>query len=108
METKDLVYTRICRNLLHILLGITKDETKWEPEYVRLLGFKKNSSPLLKRTEAISVITKVADAGKQLSEDAFSYFQKDIRISHLYNHICYEKYSYRCKSEYEHSPIILP
>ena len=108
LKTKDLVYTRICRNLLHILLGITKDETKWEPEYVRLLGFKKNSSPLLKRTEAISVITKVADAGKQLSEDAFSYFQKDIRISHLYNHICYEKYGYRCKSEYEHSPIILP
>lgn len=106
LKTKDLVYTRICRNLLHILLGITKTEPKWEPEYVRLLGLKKSSSTLLKRTEAISVITKVANARKQLSEDAFSYFQKDIRISHLYNHICHEKYGYCCKSEYEQSPII--
>lgn len=107
LKTKDLVYTRICRNLLHILLEITKEEPKWNPEYVRLLGFKKSSSSLLKRTEAISVITKVADARKHLSEEAFSYFQKDIRISHLYNHICYEKYGYHCKSEYEQGPIIL-
>lgn len=108
LKTKDLVYTRICRNLLHILLGITKEDAKWEPEYVRLLGFKKSSSSLIKRTEAISVVTKVADAGKLLSENGLSHFQKDILCSHLYNHICYEKYGYCCKSEYEQSPIILP
>lgn len=107
LKTKDLVYTRICRNLLHILLGITKEEPKWEPEYVRLLGFKKSSSSLLKRTEAISVITKVADARKFLSEDGYAHFQKDIFCSHLYNHICYKKYGYHCKSEYEQGPIIL-
>lgn len=108
LKTKDLVYTRICRNLLHILLGITKEYPKWNPEYVRLLGFKKSSSSLLKRAEAISVITKVADAGKFLSEDSFSHFQKDIQCSHLYNHICYEKYGHQCKTEYEQGPVILP
>lgn len=108
LKTKDLVYTRICRNLLHILLGITNEAPKWEPEYVRLLGFKKSSSSLLKRTEAISIITKVADARKFLSEAGFSHFEKDIQCSHLYNHICYEKYGYECKTEYEQGPIILP
>ena len=108
LKSKDLVYTRICRNLLHILLEIPHLAQYTEPPYVRLLGFKKGSSHLLKEARALPIITKVADARKILSEDALSHFHADLQRSHLYQHICYQKYGHVCPSEYAHGPIILP
>lgn len=108
LKSKDLVYTRICRNLLHILLEIPHLAPYTEPPYARLLGFKKGSSHLLKEAKALPIITKVADAKKILSEDALSQFNADLERSHLYQHICYQKYGHVCASEYAHGPVILP
>ena len=107
IKSKDLVYTRVCRCLLHILLQLTKQDFIEEPPYVRLLGFRKNKSFLLGQEANIPIITKVANAKKQLPPEAFSLFEKDILATHLYHHICHEKYGTILKTEYEQGPVIL-
>lgn len=105
-KSKDLVYTRVCRNLLHLLLGIKKEHIPEKPEYARLLGLKTNASSLLKQTKNFPVITKVSDATKQLTPEAMTCFQLDLACSHLYQHICFQKFGHSMPNEYQHSPII--
>lgn len=106
IKSKELVYTRICRSLLHILVNITKEGFVETPPYVRLLGFRKSKSSLLHKTSDIPIITKVANAKKIIPDSAFSLFEKDLFATHLYNQICYEKYGTIQKTEYEQGPII--
>ena len=52
LKSKNTTYTRICRALLHILLNIRQDDyaALWQPDgipYLRVLGFRRNSSALL-------------------------------------------------------------
>lgn len=47
-KTKRYTYLRIQRVVLHMILGITKIK---EPEYIRVLGFKKERADLLKELE---------------------------------------------------------
>lgn len=113
IKCKNLVYSSICRNLLHILLDTSTPDKTDNPEYLRLLGFKKEASWLLnaKRQASnpplIPIITKVADAKKILSAKDYTLFEEDIKASHLYNHICHEKFGYCVKPEYQQGPIIL-
>lgn len=113
LKTKDIVYTRICRNLTHILLNLQNIDYKAKPGYLRLLGFNSHASGLLKKgtdgtfSPSVPVITKTADAKHILSADACHMFEKDIAATHLYNHICYEKYAFTPKTEYTHGPVIL-
>ncbi len=54
LKTKDITYTRICRMLLHIILGITDEhmnrlrDTSYAP-YLRILGFTKRGTALIKQ-----------------------------------------------------------
>ena len=52
LKSKDMTYTRISRCLLHILLNMTKEEfencrTQDYISYARVLGFRKDATPLL-------------------------------------------------------------
>lgn len=114
LRTKQLTEARIRRGLLHILLGITKEELleeKGEPfaPYVRLLGFKKEAAPLLRQIQkngSLPVITKPADAKSRLSPAALKHFEKDVYASHLYQLPGCEKRGAAIKSEYQRSPIL--
>ena len=71
LKTKELTQTRIQRALLHIILGIhTVPE---QVPYARVLGFRKESSPLLKeikKRSRIPLLTKLADAPHILDKAA--------------------------------------
>ena len=56
VKTKRYTYTRLQRAALHIILGITKERlAEYErangPQYIRVLGFKRNRADLLKALE---------------------------------------------------------
>lgn len=113
IKSKNLVYTSVCRNLLHILLDTSMPDLSHTPEYLRLLGLKKEASHLLNsgrhasNRPSVPIITKAADAPKILSAKAYKSFEEDIRASHLYYHICHEKFGCTAKTEYQQGPIIL-
>ncbi len=78
VKTKQYTRTRIARALLHILLDIRTEEVDL-PREIRILGFKKSASPLLKelkKKSALPLITKITD--KEL-------FAKEILCSNLYH-----------------------
>ncbi len=59
-KQKNTTYTRICRALLHILLNIRQDDyaALWQPDgipYLRVLGFRRNSSALLSSIKKRSI-----------------------------------------------------
>lgn len=99
LKSRQLTYTRVSRALLHLLLDLrTEQREQWKKEgcalYARILGFRKESAPLLnalKKSSSIPLVTKVADAGKQLSPSAMAMLEQEIRVSHLYQMVKSEK-----------------
>ncbi|MCR5719161.1 MAG: nucleotidyltransferase family protein, partial [Lachnospiraceae bacterium] len=93
LKSKDLTYTRISRSLMHILLNITKEKAEYYKEndyirFARVLGFKKEASPLLsaiERDSSIPLITKLSDARSELDDTAYSMFSDDIFANRIYN-----------------------
>lgn len=138
LKSREFTYTRISRTLLHILLN-QKTPAFFKPSfsarhletpYVRLLGFRKDSTPLLssiKKHSDIPLISKLADAGTILSKEAYQMLAGDIMASTLYESATFLKYAskdFHQKSavndpscfaetkkgllnEYQQSPIIL-
>lgn len=100
LKSKELTYSRISRCLTHILLDIKKDfvpDDKKTP-YARVLGFRKDSDKIfsiLKETSNIPLITKLADADKQLDDISLSLLGKDIQATHMYNLVSSCKYQNR-------------
>lgn len=92
LKSKDLTYSRISRCLLHILLNIKQTDYNigkaigFAP-YLRVLGFKKESSALLTKMDlhaAAPIVTKVADADKILDYETYKIFERDILASNLF------------------------
>ena len=106
LKTKQYTLTRINRCLLHILLELPN--TKKELSFIRLLGFRKESSHLLKQIPEgnVPVLTKMAHGNKLLSGNAKEDFEKEIFCSDLYNQIVYTKYGTVIPSDYKHKIII--
>lgn len=91
-RNRSVTYTRINRVLMHLLLNITDTDyargknVDYIP-YLRILGFRRASAPLLgtlKKTAAVPVITKLADASGYLSNEALRVLEKDIFAADLY------------------------
>ena len=101
VKTRQYTYTRISRALLHIALGITRAEAAQAKAdgycaYIRLLGFRQEAAPLLKRIKdcaKVPVISKTADYAGLL--------HSEIYYSGLYYALS------GGRSEYERSPIVL-
>lgn len=131
LKSRDVTYTRVCRVLTHIMLGITRGDVvssltaattpretatfpyattgisggnptsshataEISPEnrsdstpipYLRVLGFRKSASGLLsaiKKEASVPLITKVSDASRILTDEAYAMLQQDIRCADLY------------------------
>ena len=116
LKSKELTHTRICRVLLHALLRFTDQDYTLGKEqdhvpYLRVLGFRKSAEPLLsaiKKEASVPLITKVADASKYLSSDAYSLFEKDLFASHLYRQLQISKGAKDLPNEYTQRIIIIP
>jgi len=114
LKRKDMTHTRISRCLMHILLDMKTQTTEsframdYVP-YARVLGFRKDSTPLLsaiKEHSSIPLITKLADAKEILSEDAFGMLQEDLRINQIYQSVCALKNGGTIENEYR-TPIVI-
>ncbi|MCM1267539.1 MAG: nucleotidyltransferase [Bacteroidales bacterium] len=100
LKSKNRTYVRISRSLLHILLDIRKEDfDRYQTEgpvfYARILGFRENAAPLLsalKEKSQIPLLSKLADAEKQLAPTALSMLEKDIYASHVYQSIVRHKF----------------
>ncbi len=95
LKTKDIAMTHINRALLHILLSVRKSDIELIKSYgycayLRLLGFCRETAPLMKAVKAAStrpVITKLADAKDSLDQGQLSLLGKDIAASDLYQQL---------------------
>lgn len=113
LKTKERTYTRISRSLLHILLDLKKDDLKeYEADdwifYGRMLGFRKQSAPLLSFIKAnadIPLISKLSDARKQLSGTAAAQLEQDIQCAHIYNTLIQNAYGTRLPVEMQREII---
>lgn len=107
LKTKDITYTRICRALFHILLQIEDPSRIF---YARILGFRRSATPLLakiRKNTSIPLISKLADASTILDRDAYAVLEQNIRISHLYETVCSEKYHRPFQNEYRKQIVIV-
>ena len=92
LKTRQLTYTRVSRALLHLVLGMREEDIfRWKDEgyalYARILGFRRQSSPLLSclhKKSSIPLITKMADAAQNLSPSALALLEQEVYASHLY------------------------
>ncbi|WP_294339783.1 nucleotidyltransferase family protein [uncultured Clostridium sp.] len=92
LKTRQLTYTRVSRALLHLVLGMREEDiSRWKDEgyalYARILGFRRQSSPLLSclhKKSSIPLITKMADAAQNLSPSALALLEQEVYVSHLY------------------------
>lgn len=115
LKSKDLTHTRINRALIHILLDITQDmytDAKFHDyaPYARVLGFHKRALPLLSeigKNTSIPLLTKLADARTQLSEQDYSLLEHDIFCSHLYESVIADKTGTAFQNEFTRQIIIL-
>ena len=115
IKTKQITASAVRRRLLHQILRIQPQAPGvfWEHPYVRILGFRRSSAPLLhaiKKSSSLSVLTKNADAAKALQEypEEMELLSADFRASHFYQAVLAEKYGTRFRSEYEQTPVIIP
>lgn len=95
LKTKAFTHTRISRCLLHILMGIEKEDMIYGKAldyipYARVLGFRRAAAPLLRSVKSnadIPLVTKLADAPAKLPPEAGRLFRQDIFAGELYKGI---------------------
>ena len=111
LKSKDLSYTRISRCLMHILLDIKADNMlKYKDDgftsFIRILGQKKSSFPLLAEigeNSEIPVINRLKDAEKLLNPLSMQLFRENLASSQVYNLL----FSGEKISEFSLPPIIM-
>ncbi len=114
LKTKNITRARINRALLHCLLTISKnaiEEFRAHDfcSYARILGFKKEASPLLKAIKSnadIPIITKLADAKNKLDETGKKLLSHELGASFLYRQAVRCKFHETLPDEYRAGVII--
>lgn len=116
LKTKNMTYTRVSRNLLHILLDIyQKDMDSYCEEdyiyYARMLGFKKEAEPLLgavKERSRIPLLSKLADADNLIDNaNGRKMLTADIRAGHIYSLLVQQKFGGLLQNEYRSQIIVM-
>lgn len=108
LKTKEMTQTRIQRALLHLLLQIR--ETPENIPFARVLGFRRESTPLLKeikKRSSIPLVTKVSDAAKILAEPDKKLLSKTVFASNVYESILCSKTGKAFRHEFEKQLVIL-
>lgn len=100
LKSKNRTYVRISRSLFHILLDIRREDfSRFIEEgqifYARMLGFRESASSLLtavKKNASVPLLSKLADAEKQLAPTGLSMLEKDVYASHIYQSVVRHKF----------------
>ena len=114
LKSKDMTFTRISRCLLHILLDMKTSTMEGYRAmdciaYARVLGFRKDATPLLtaiKEHSSIPLITKLADAEQILTPSGLVMLKDDIRINSIYESALSLKSQNPMQNEYR-TPIVI-
>lgn len=88
IKTKRYTLARIRRIIMCALLKITKETANTPLPYIRVLGFKDNSSDLLKFPTKLPIITTVSSAYKMLDKNAKKIFDTEILASKIFSISC--------------------
>ncbi len=116
LKSKNMTYTRISRNLLHILLNIYQADIDLfcSQDYVcyaKILGFKKESAPLLSKIKAdssIPLISKMADASNLIaSETGRKMLAQEIQADDIYRMAVQQKFHVHLPNEYQRQIVII-
>lgn len=116
LKSKNMTYTRISRNLLHILLNIYQADidlfcSQDYVYYAKILGFKKDSAPLLSKIKAdssIPLISKMADASDLIaSETGRKMLTQEIQADDIYRMAMQHKFHAHPPNEYQRQIVII-
>ena len=115
LKTKNITRARINRALLHCLLAISQEDLeRFRADsfcsYARILGFKREASPLLKALKNnadIPVITKLADAKNKLDKTGNKLLSHELAASFLYRQAVWCKFHEVLPDEYRAGVIII-
>ena len=112
LKTRETTQTRINRALLHIMLGIKKDDVNTYIEsgrhfYARLLGYRKDRAKLISRISkesSLPLIARLSDMD-ELPSLGQRMLRNDILASNLYTSVVTDKYKTAFQNEYKQSII---
>jgi predicted nucleotidyltransferase len=115
VKNKSWTYSRLCRCASHILLGIRKDMLEAAKAdnyayYARILGFRKQSEPLLKeikKKSSLPMIGKMAGWQKALEGNGRRMMAADIDAAECYRTAVQIKFGHVLKNEFNQQLIIL-
>ncbi len=115
VKTKAFTRARISRALMHILLNIKDSEMEAYKKrdylsYARILGFRKEASPLLnelKKNSEIPLISKLAGYNTRLDKNDTDILDKEIFASTLYHSAVSYKYKTPPVNEFTKGVIII-
>ena len=115
VKCRQYTRTRISRALLHLLLEIRVSDLERYREadyipYARVLGFRKSAEPLLRQIKShasIPLLTKLANAEKQLSPAGQFMLDQEIFASDLYQAAVQLKFGTPMRNEYTQGLVIL-
>lgn len=107
LKTKEMTQTRINRALLHVMLGIKKDQMAEYTQngyhfYAHLLGIRKDRKKLLAEiTEKskIPLLARISDS-KNICQTGQRMLRNDILASNLYMSVVTDKYKTAFQNEY--------
>ena len=100
LNTKEMTYARLSRLMIHIILGIKQESMDYLKEnpipYIRVLGFRRDSSILLgmlKEHAHTQIVTSVKEAEKMLDENNLSILEVDIYARELFKTVAEQGHS---------------
>ncbi len=108
-KTKRYPYTRICRVLLHTLLGMQKEDEAISPSYARILGVGKRGGAILRylqKNSSVPFINKTADA-RFCDAASKRLFSLDVAATDLYALLYPKKNTGESGMDFCRSPVIL-
>jgi predicted nucleotidyltransferase len=109
LKSKNVTYSRVSRAMTHMLLGIKSEDVKLYRErgyilYLRIIGLRRGFiTSQVRKNAMVPIITKLADAGSILSDEAMWMLGKDVFASELYATVS----SRHSRNEYRNSPVII-
>lgn len=88
IKTKRYTLARLQRIILSAYLNINKKDLTVKPPYIRVLGFNKKGTEVLKTAKERSIlpiITKYSDIKKHACKDALKFFERESHFTDLYS-----------------------
>lgn len=112
LKTREITQTRINRALLHIMLGVKKDDVREYTEsgyhfYARLLGSGKNQEKLLShiaRNTSVPLLARLSDSS-ELPPAGRKMLRNDSLASNLYMSVVTDKFKTAFHNEYR-QPVL--